>query len=86
MDIVARSIQLVGNMPELGERAGGPRYQVKFEVRDPDNSFEIKFDVTTKDGLDAALKLARANLAEFGEAIKAEALNGDLGHGTIRLF
>ncbi|OYZ82783.1 MAG: hypothetical protein B7Y12_01970 [Rhizobiales bacterium 24-66-13] len=86
VDIVARKIELVGNLPAVGGREGGPSFRVVFEISDEENKFELVFIVAAPSGVAQALDLAREKLLDFIRAMKAAASEGDLGHGQRRLF
>lgn len=89
MEIIARSVELIGNLPDVGEREGGPSFRVTFEVNkggDDPNEFALTFMVNARKGVAEALDLARERLVAFIKEMKLEASEGDLGHGPRRLF
>ncbi|MEW6125078.1 MAG: hypothetical protein AB1698_20935 [Pseudomonadota bacterium] len=86
MEIIARKIDLIGNMPHAGDREGGATFTVTFEVRGLTKDLELEFTVKTKDGVDDALQLARKELVNFATNLRDEALRSDLGHGPRRLY
>lgn len=87
MQVIARKVALLNNLPAAGEKAGGATFAVTFEVKEPYmGDIELTFDVITPDGVSDALLLARQALHAYANELANEAMKGDLGHGERRLY